>query len=580
MKKYIFNLISIMISSIKPIRIGIDIDDVICNYHRAFIDYVNKILGYSKTTEMGTYDYKTFLNLSDLETQNLFKSFENDENRRYIIGLDPIEGAFDSLKRFKEDVKCELFIITSRRLSLYDITKEWIDKYFPDIFNKIFMCSEFDDDTKNIKYKYEICKENDIDILIDDRITHLYLCKTNNPNFYGILFRRPWSERGFYETIKDINPTIKFLSDWSNFNIDYFKENILYSIYSSKNNYKCCIGISGKFGSGKDTAALLIRDIFNNFKFESRAFAKKVKQVVGIITDTTLELNSTQEGKAFKPYNYDNIERNVFEFIDKQNLLLDNKENLISKYRDIAIFISKNFDLNRHDSTHINFYFYDVKEKVNEIVYFITNTSKIVIPGKYDIVNSGDKYPLYNFSQSIFTFLINKFNIKNWKLRLISSINERFPGIDLKCLSTSIHEILREDEYSIIPLGYSYTLGELQQIIGESFREFVDQNIWVNGLFSNPYESILIITDERYKNEANRTKDRENGYMLRIEGDPLKLHEINSSKRDLNHSSETDLDDYEKFDIFIHNYDTIDTFKNMIYKSLIPLFYHDLIKFS
>lgn len=564
-----------MISSIKPIRIGIDIDDVICDYHRAFIDYVNKKLGYSKTTEMGTYDYKTFLNLSDLETQNLFKSFENDENMCNIIGLEPIEGAFNSLKIFKEDVKCELFIITSRRLNLYDVTKEWIDKYFPCIFNKIFMCSEFDDDIKNRKYKYEICRENGIDILIDDRITHLYLCKTNNPNFYGILFKRHWSGRDFYETIKDINPTIKFLDDWSNFNIDYFKENILYSLYSSKKNYKTLIGLSGKFGSGKDTAAVLIREIFNNFRFENRAFAKKVKQVVGILTDTTLMLNSTHEGKASKPYNYENIEKEVFEFIDKQNLLNTN-ENLSSKYRDIAIFISKKFDLNRNDLAHINFYFFDVKEKANEIVNCITNTSED------DIINKGENHIIYNniIKKSISALIRDKFSIKNWKLRLIASITEKFPDIDSTRISISIHEILREDEYAIIPIGYSYTLGELQQIIGESFRDFVDKNIWVDGLFSNPYDDILLITDARYKNEANRTKDIENGYMLRITGDPAKLREFNSSKRDLNHSSETDLDDYEKFDVFIHNYDTIPTFKNMLYKSLIPLFYHDLIKFS
>ena len=59
------------------------------------------------------------------------------------------------------------------------------------------------------------------------------------------------------------------------------------------------IAISGKIGSGKDTIADLIIDAYP--MFERKAFATRVKEVVTVLTNTTLEQNSTQEGKSYIP---------------------------------------------------------------------------------------------------------------------------------------------------------------------------------------------------------------------------------------------------------------------------------------
>jgi len=56
------------------------------------------------------------------------------------------------------------------------------------------------------------------------------------------------------------------------------------------------IGLSGKFGVGKDCAAAFIEEVYPEFVPVS--FATKVKQVVAILTDTTLEWNQSREGKA------------------------------------------------------------------------------------------------------------------------------------------------------------------------------------------------------------------------------------------------------------------------------------------
>lgn len=58
---------------------------------------------------------------------------------------------------------------------------------------------------------------------------------------------------------------------------------------------KVIIGLSGKMGSGKSTAALLIKHHFP--QFVEASFADPVKRITSIVTNTPLELQYTQEGK-------------------------------------------------------------------------------------------------------------------------------------------------------------------------------------------------------------------------------------------------------------------------------------------
>ena len=118
-----------------------------------------------------------------------------------------------------------------------------------------------------------------------------------------------------------------------------------------------------------------------------------------------------------------------------------------------------------------------------------------------------------------------------------------------------------------LPLEYMYTIhgkniyvdvfqktvGELQQIIGtEIFRSY-DPDFWIKVTLNdieNEDNIYIIISDVRFKNEADYIK-KHNGILIRINGDPKDIRK--SSSRDLNHISETDLDDYPNFDIIYEN---------------------------
>jgi dephospho-CoA kinase len=62
------------------------------------------------------------------------------------------------------------------------------------------------------------------------------------------------------------------------------------------------IGLSGKAGSGKDTAANFILKYYAshhpNKKVQTQSFSLKLKQMVATLTGTSLEQNMSREGKA------------------------------------------------------------------------------------------------------------------------------------------------------------------------------------------------------------------------------------------------------------------------------------------
>lgn len=65
------------------------------------------------------------------------------------------------------------------------------------------------------------------------------------------------------------------------------------------------IGLSGKMGAGKDTVADILQEFYPHV--ERASFALKVKQIVALLTNTTVEENMTAEGKASLAPGYTDI---------------------------------------------------------------------------------------------------------------------------------------------------------------------------------------------------------------------------------------------------------------------------------
>jgi hypothetical protein len=129
------------------------------------------------------------------------------------------------------------------------------------------------------------------------------------------------------------------------------------------------------------------------------------------------------------------------------------------------------------------------------------------------------------------------------KLKLITSVLTDAPILDCHT---------QEGKKKLIPI-FNMTIGQIQQKLGtEAMRNGFDKDVWVKALLSG-YDPLIhnwVISDTRFKNEADIIKNTD-GYLIRLEGDPANVRE--TSDRDMNHISETDLDNYERFDVIYHN---------------------------
>ena len=104
---------------------------------------------------------------------------------------------------------------------------------------------------------------------------------------------------------------------------------------------------------------------------------------------------------------------------------------------------------------------------------------------------------------------------------------------------------------------FGYTIGESLQLIGtDAIRNGYNFDTWVISLFETKAKTcllngnILIIPDVRFPNEADYIRSM-GGHVFRMVGDPMDIRK--NTTRDINHISETALDDYKFFSELIKN---------------------------
>lgn len=105
--------------------------------------------------------------------------------------------------------------------------------------------------------------------------------------------------------------------------------------------------------------------------------------------------------------------------------------------------------------------------------------------------------------------------------------------------------------------------GTTLQKTGMEKRE-EDEDFWVKRLFKsyNPEKDIWIIPDLRFRNEVNACVEKPAYFLIRVDGDPAGIRA--ASKRDLSHRSETDLDMYTGWDLFLSNTKSVNELKEMV----------------
>lgn len=145
-------------------KIGIDIDNVISNFND---ELLKEYLKHDKELRnTGIINKDVFIRYGMFDwTEKEEAEFYKNNIERIAIKLKPIHRATETIKKLKEDGN-EIIIISGRNNGEYNnpykLTEEWLAKYNI-VYDKLILTNAY-----NKEEKANVCKENNIDIMIED----------------------------------------------------------------------------------------------------------------------------------------------------------------------------------------------------------------------------------------------------------------------------------------------------------------------------------------------------------------------------------------------------------------------------
>lgn len=146
-------------------RIGIDIDDTVANTQNILLEAALKY-DREKMGNKGIVNHNVLLIEDRFEWSKEVKNkFLKEAVSKYFMTLEPKKNSVDIINKLVEDGH-EIYFITYRTdelfVNAYEFSKEWLDK------NNFY----YDKLIVNRRDKGNVCVEEKIDLLIDDRIEH------------------------------------------------------------------------------------------------------------------------------------------------------------------------------------------------------------------------------------------------------------------------------------------------------------------------------------------------------------------------------------------------------------------------
>lgn len=187
--------------------IAIDIDDVLADNAKGFVEFSNQRWGTTLTVDDYDEHWAKIWQVDSAET-----SFRADifHDAGVIANYNHNDEALPILKRLSQDFN--LIIITARRLQMKDDTIAWINRHYPNIFDEatIHFAGIWDavDEQSAFRTKGELSNSLGADYLIDDQLKHCQAVAELNAK--ALLF----GDYGWNQA--DILPTsVKRVKDWS-----------------------------------------------------------------------------------------------------------------------------------------------------------------------------------------------------------------------------------------------------------------------------------------------------------------------------------------------------------------------------
>ena len=166
-------------------RIAIDIDEVLVPFLVPLAKYHQKTL----PKKPFKYLYRQVFQVSEQQSRRMVRDFYKSQEFKDLL---PIEGAHEKLYEMRKGVS-KIYAVSGRQDVVRGLTQDWLDKYFPTIFDDLILTNSFTVDTVP---KVDLCQSLALDTIIDDDMSICYDCLNigmNVFNFVGV-DTYPWCQ--------------------------------------------------------------------------------------------------------------------------------------------------------------------------------------------------------------------------------------------------------------------------------------------------------------------------------------------------------------------------------------------------
>eukprot|EP00730_Choanoeca_flexa_P018268 TRINITY_DN8876_c0_g1_i2.p1 TRINITY_DN8876_c0_g1~~TRINITY_DN8876_c0_g1_i2.p1 ORF type:complete len:203 (+),score=53.47 TRINITY_DN8876_c0_g1_i2:71-679(+) len=152
--------------------IAVDLDEVLGYFVQSLARWHNEAYGTTYTqSHFFSYTFKdVWGGTAEESTTKVHAFFESDYFQQQVA---PVPGALEALQQLKQ--RYQLVIVTSRQHSIEEITRLWVAKHYPDIFDEIHFGNHWGVSGEKIS-KPDMCKAIHARVLVDDALHYAKQC--------------------------------------------------------------------------------------------------------------------------------------------------------------------------------------------------------------------------------------------------------------------------------------------------------------------------------------------------------------------------------------------------------------------
>lgn len=176
-------------------KIALDLDEVLSATLDELLKFHNEMFATRlEKKDIKVYElWRTWKTSQKQEDEELLQFFDSEYGKK----VKPVKWAVQGVKELKK--KHELYVVTARYALLKSHALEWIEKYFPNTFKKVYFSTDYNGEKTR---KWKICIEHGFKVLVEDKRTAVLEAAENKVK--AILLDNPWNQGELPENAKRV----------------------------------------------------------------------------------------------------------------------------------------------------------------------------------------------------------------------------------------------------------------------------------------------------------------------------------------------------------------------------------------